>query len=114
MTYWNDLNTLVAESTIKIDRPKGYRHPRNKAVIYPFDYGYLDETKADDGEGIDIWVGSKPEPKQVEGIITTVDLAKRDAEIKILYGTTEEENSLALDTHNIGTQAAKLIRRNSD
>jgi len=98
MTYWNDLNTLVAESTIKIDRPKGYRHPRNKAVIYPFDYGYLDETKADVGEGI----------------ITTVDLAKRDAEIKILYGTTEEENSLALDTHNIGTQAAKLIRRNSD
>ncbi len=111
MTYWNYLEKLVAESTIKIDRPKGSRHPRNNAVIYPFDYGYLDETKADDGDGIDIWVGSKPEPKKVEGVITTVDLAKRDVEIKILYGTTEEEIAQALETHNTGTQAAKLIRR---
>jgi inorganic pyrophosphatase len=114
MTYWTYLDTLVAESTIEIDRPKGSRHPRNQAVVYPLDYGYLDETKADDGDGIDIWVGSKPDPKQVEGIITTVDLAKRDAEIKILFGTTDEEISLALETHNAGTQAAKLIRREAD
>lgn len=114
MTYWTYLDTLVAESAIKIDRPKGSRHLRNQAVVYPLDYGYLDETKADDGDGIDIWVGSKPDPKQVEGIITTVDLTKRDAEIKILFETTEDEINLALETHNVGTQAAKLIRRETD
>ena len=110
MSYWNHLEKLVADSKVTIDRPKGSRHPRNQDVVYPMDYGFLEETSANDGDGIDIWIGSRPQPK-VEGIITTVDLFKRDAEIKILYGCTDQEITTALETHNTGSQAAKLIRR---
>jgi inorganic pyrophosphatase len=110
MTYWNHLEKLVADSKINIDRPKGSRHPRNPDVIYPLDYGELENTGAIDGGGIDIWIGSKPNPN-VEGIITTIDLRKRDAEIKILYGCTEEEITTILATHNAGSQAAILIPR---
>ena len=110
MTYWNHLEKLVTDSKITIDRPKGSKHPRNPDVSYPMDYGFLEETSANDGDGIDIWIGSKSLPK-VEGIITTIDLLKRDAEIKILYGCTENEITTALETHNTGSQAAKLIRR---
>jgi inorganic pyrophosphatase len=112
--YWNHLETLVADSKINIDRPKGSRHPKNAEVIYSLDYGELIGTTGGDGDGIDIWIGSKPDPKRVEGVITTVDLWKRDAEIKILYGTTPEEMALALDTHNTEAQAAILVPRESD
>ncbi|MDG0867210.1 inorganic pyrophosphatase [Candidatus Lucifugimonas marina] len=109
--FWNHLETLVAKSDINIDRPKGSRHPKNSDIIYPLDYGELVGTTGGDGDGIDIWVGTKPDPKRVEGVITTVDLWKRDAEIKILYGTTQEEMAIALETHNTEAQAAKLIPR---
>ena len=85
MKFWNYLETLVAENEINIDRPKGTRHPRVESIEYPLDYGFLENTASNDRDGIDIWVGSKINPK-VEGIIATVDLLKKDSEIKILYG----------------------------
>lgn len=88
--FWQMLARLVEESTIVIDRPKQSRHPVMAHIVYPVDYGYLRDTRSPDGEGIDIWVGSKPE-KSVQGILCTVDSWKRDSEIKILYGCTEEE-----------------------
>jgi inorganic pyrophosphatase len=112
MSYWNHLEKLVTSSKITIDRPKGSKHPRHPEIVYPLDYGYLEETASNDGDGIDIWIGSLPEPR-VEGVITTIDLLKRDAEIKILYGCTESEITAALNTHNTSTQAAKLILRES-
>jgi inorganic pyrophosphatase len=110
MNYWESLEQLVADSKIVIDRPKGSRHPKMNEIIYPMDYGYLDGTGAIDGGGIDIWIGSKSQPK-VEGIITTVDLYKRDAEIKIMFGCTQEEITNALETQNFGKQAARFIQR---
>ena len=49
------------------------------------------EEEAMDGAGIDVWVGSQN--KQIDAIMCIVDLMKRDSEIKILIGCTEEENS---------------------
>lgn len=43
-----------------------------------------------DGDGIDVWVGTD-ERKQVDAIMCIVDLMKRDSEIKILIGCTENE-----------------------
>ena len=88
--FWQMLARLVEQSTIVIDRPKQSRHPVMEHIVYPVDYGYLQDTRSPDGEGIDIWVGSQPE-KTVQGILCTVDSWKRDSEIKILYGCTEEE-----------------------
>ncbi|MCX6656309.1 MAG: inorganic pyrophosphatase, partial [Candidatus Bathyarchaeota archaeon] len=54
------------------------------------DYGYLEGTSSMDEDGIDIFVGSDPS-RRVDAIICTVDLVKRDSEIKILIGCTEAE-----------------------
>lgn len=64
-----------------------------------------------DGAGIDVWVGTEKR-KQIDAIICIVDLMKRDSEIKILIGCTEEEKNIVYQTHN-ETQYMKgvLIRR---
>lgn len=47
----------------------------------------------------------------VTGAIVTVDLHKRDAEVKILIGCTPAEAVIALDAHNGGDQAGLLVER---
>ena len=108
--FWDHLEALVAAGQLVIDRPRGSAHPRYPGFIYPLDYGYLAGTTAADGDGIDVWIGSLPE-RRVTGIIATVDLLKRDAEIKVLLGCTAEEARSALAMHQTGSQAAVLLRR---
>ena len=96
--FWQALDRLVAESAIVIDRPKGSAHPRFPDFIYRVDYGYLKDTTSMDGAGIDVWVGSGE--KTVDAIMCIVDLMKRDSEIKILIGCTEEEKAIIYETHN--------------
>ena len=52
-----------------------------------------------DGGGIDVWIGSLAE-KQVNAIICTVDLMKKDSEIKLLIGCTEQEINTVYAFHN--------------
>lgn len=108
--FWRKLDDLVGASALVIDRPTGSAHPRYPGFIYPLDYGYLAGTAAADGGGIDVWLGTLPE-RRVTGIIATVDLRKRDAEIKILLGCTPEEARAALAAQHSGDQAARLIER---
>lgn len=97
--FWAALDALMAKSRIVIDRPKGSAHPRYPNMIYPLDYGYLADTASMDGGGIDLWLGSLP-GKRLDALICTVDLIKRDSEIKLLIGCTEEEKQTALASHN--------------
>ena len=108
--FWKALDKLVSSSEIVIDRPRGSVHPRFPNFIYKVDYGYLKDTASMDGAGIDVWVGSGD--KKVDAIMCIVDLMKRDSEIKILVGCTEEEKLEVYKTHN-ETQYMKgvLIRR---
>jgi inorganic pyrophosphatase len=108
--FWQHIDQLVAEAKVVIDRPAGTAHPRYPDFIYPLDYGYLQGTSAGDGGGIDVWQGSLPGGK-VNGVICTVDMNKRDSEIKILLGCTSAEMELILQTHNGGPQAGVLITR---
>lgn len=96
--FWNALDKLVTNSEIVIDRPKGTSHPKYPNFIYRVDYGYLKDTSSMDGAGIDVWVGSGE--KKVDAIICIVDLMKKDSEIKILIGCTEEEKAIVYETHN--------------
>ncbi len=109
-TFWDAADELVISSEIVVDRPKGSVHPRFKSIVYPLDYGYLAGTTSMDGGGIDVWVGSEPGIGLV-GILVTVDLFKRDSEIKLLIGCKESEMALALKTSNSESQSAALIRR---
>lgn len=96
--FWSSIDKLVENSEIVIDRPKGSAHPRYPDYIYPLDYGYLEGTSSMDGGGIDVWIGSSG--KAVDAIICTVDLVKKDSEIKLLIGCTEEEKMIVYDRHN--------------
>lgn len=108
--FWKALDELVSNSEIVIDRPRGSAHPRFPNFIYKVDYGYLKDTTSMDGGGIDVWVGSGE--KKIDAIMCIVDLRKKDSEIKILVGCTEEEKLEVYKTHN-ETQYMKgvLIRR---
>lgn len=108
--YWQRLDELVVACGIVIDRPRSTPHPRYPDFIYPYDYGYLADTQAMDGGGIDVWRGTMP-GESVTGMICTVDGQKKDAEMKILVGCTAQEAQEILKTHNDGAQAAILILR---
>lgn len=110
--FWNFADTLVTRSRLVIDRPKGSIHPQHPEAKFPLDYGYLQGTVSGDGSGIDVWVGSLGE-KRVTAIVCTIDLAKSDAELKLLIGCTPEEHDLILKMHNRGSQSAILVRRHS-
>ena len=108
--FWRAAECLAEESELVIDRPKGSAHPRYPNLRYPLDYGYLRGTASMDGGGIDVWLGSDPS-RRLTGLFCTVDLLKRDSEIKLCLGCTEEELHLALQQLNSGSMRALLLRR---
>ena len=108
--FWQTIETLLATSTLTIDRPKGTPHPRYPDFIYPLDYGYLKDTHSGDAHGIDVWLGTLPE-RRVTAILCAVDLEKREIEIKILLACTEEEVQTIRAIHNDGSQSALLVPR---
>lgn len=97
--FWSTLDGLVSNSEIVIDRPKGTRHPKYPDILYEADYGYLKGTTSMDGGGIDIWKGTDTMQK-IDAIMCIVDLLKRDSEIKILIGCTEDEKGKIYQLHN--------------
>ena len=107
--YWQALDVLVKTSEIKIDRPRGSRHPKFPNIVYPYDYGYLEGTTGGDGEGIDVWLGSLGD--SVTGLVITVDLYKRDSEQKILVGCSDDEAKEICKFHNTNSQRATLLQR---
>jgi len=105
ISFWQEMHHLVITNSIIIDRPKGSLHPRYPELIYPFDYGYLDNTTASDGGGIDVWIGSLKITAHAEvgelltGILCTFDTLKRDAEIKLLIRCTKEDVDVIRSFH---------------
>ena len=100
-SFWQSIIQLLMTNPIVIDRPQGSSHPRYPTVIYPLDYGYLENTTSGDGGGIDVWLGSlnKVNTKTLTGILCTFDTLKRDAEIKLLIGCNSEDIVVIRDFH---------------
>ena len=98
--FWQEFKQLIKTNKIIIDRPKGKPHPRYPDMIYPFDYGYLENTSAGDGDGIDVWMGSLQQ-QVLTGILCTFDTFKRDAEIKLLIGCTNKDVQIIQTFHNL-------------
>ena len=108
--FWQALDKLVEACEIVLDRPKGTRHPRYPNIVYPLDYGYLAGSTSGDGDGIDVWVGSLPD-RRIVGVEATVDMEKRDAEIKVLIGLTDDEMATVSEFHNEWPMSAVIIKR---
>jgi inorganic pyrophosphatase len=113
LDFWEGLDRLVAGRDIVIDRPRGSRHPRHPAFTYPLDYGYLAGTRAADGDGLDVWLGSRYDPERpaITAIVCTVDLAQQDVEIKLLLGCTRSEMDTIVQAHTRGAQRGVLVVR---
>jgi inorganic pyrophosphatase len=108
--FFISLEKLTAENGITIDRPKGFAHPRVPALIYPMDYGYINGTQSQDGHGIDVYCGDDPSTS-IAAVICTVDMIKKDAEIKVLYRCSEENIQTAMKMSNNGPMSGILVRR---
>ena len=109
--FWQRLDTLLERYDIVVDRPKGSHHPRFPEIVYQLDYGYLAGTSSNDGEGIDVWLGSD-ETKTLDAVICTVDLDKGDAEMKLMVGCTAEEKAYIEEFYNSWPDmGAHIVRR---
>ena len=99
MNYWENIESLIRDYGIPIDRKKGTSHPKYKEMIYPVDYGYINNTTAIDNNEIDIFTGTKKK-EGINGIMNTVDMKKKDAETKVIYNCTKKEIKEILRTKN--------------
>lgn len=111
--FWQCLDELLIQSKIIIDRPKGSAHPLYFQIVYELDYGYLDGTKSSDNEGIDVWLGTDAEQK-LDAIVCTVDLVKKDSEIKLLIGCTPAEKSYIKSFYNESPQMGGILIERDD
>jgi len=110
--FWTRLDELLETCEIVIDRPKGTAHPRYPDLIFPLDYGYLKGTTAIDGSGVDVWLGTAPHRK-LTAIGCTIDTMKKDAELKLIIGCTEEETGIIERCLNGPIMSAIIVRRES-
>jgi len=108
--FWEYLQRLVDSSEIVFDRPKGTTHHRFPNDPYPADYGFLKGTTSLDCGGVDIWVGSLGK-KKVVGVLCTVDLLKRDTELKIVYDCTNDEIQSIVNFINYHQMRALFMER---
>ena len=83
---WEGLAATVQARGITLDRPRLSRHPHHPEIVYPLDYGYVNDTPGEDGEPLDVFVGSGP-PGLV-GVARTLDRRKGDTELKLLWACT--------------------------
>ena len=107
-TYWKLCDEIVQDSDIEIEHLAGSSHPLYPDFVYPTDYGYLKNTKSSDKDCIDIWVGSNGS-KCVCGCIVTIDLLKRDSEVKLLYACTESEIEAIYSVHNYSNMQKGIL-----
>ena len=70
---------VLIRRNLTLDRSQDTSAPRHPDVIYPPDYGHLENTVAGDGGGIDVWLGTlntvngKDDAKMLTGILCTFD-----------------------------------------
>ena len=112
--FWQKLDTLYLSSRLVVDRPKGACHYKFSNLIYPVDYGYLNDTSGSDQAPIDVFRGSN-NTTLVQSVAVCADILKKDCEIKLLIGCTEEEEFEILEFLNqTEFQKAVLIRRGNE
>lgn len=86
---WEAHEALIAANGLTIDRPRFTAHPHFPEVVYPLDYGYINDTVGLDDQEIDVFVGTAP--TGLVGALLTVDHRKGDHEFKLLYDCSPQE-----------------------
>ncbi len=111
--FWQKIDTLFLSSSLNITRKKGERHPRFKNLIYPVDYGRLDDS-AEAAPEVSVYVGTCS-PKSVTALVVAADILQRTLDVKILAGCNEKETEEVLRFLNqTDYQKTVLIRRGNE
>jgi inorganic pyrophosphatase len=79
----------IQEHGLTIDRPRHTPHPDAPSIIYPLDYGYINDTVGTDGEPVDVFVGTGS--TGLVGALLTADYRRRDRELTFLWRCTPTE-----------------------
>lgn len=109
--FWQKLDTLFLSSGFSIARKKGDIHPNFANLIYPVDYGHVDDTKSISGEGVSLYAGSLNRNK-ITAVIVAADILAKELDVKLLVGCTDEEVEEVLRFLNqTDYQKTVLIRR---
>lgn len=112
--FWQKIDTILLSSTLKIERSKGSVHPKYANLVYPVDYGYLQDTIGSDNEAIDVFCGSEKQ-RLIQAIVVSADILKRDCEVKLILGCSEEEiHAILVFLNQSESQKAILLRRGQE
>lgn len=112
--FWQKLDSLFLSSKLTIDRPKGTCHYKYSNLIYPVDYGYLNDTNNAEHAPIDIFKG-KEKSNLVQALVVSADILKKDCEVKLIIGCNEEDEIEILEFLNqTEFQKAVLLRRGNE
>ena len=81
-----DLKQLLGESvTVIVDRPLGTTHPNHNDIIYPVNYGYIENIFAGDGEEQDAYILGVDEKLNIfKGTVIAVIHRNDDVEDKLV------------------------------
>jgi len=86
---WEKWQVCICNNGITVERPRTTAHPDYPSVVYPLDYGFVNDTLGTDGDPVDVFVG-RGTTGLVGGILTT-DVRQQDREMKLLYDCTPPE-----------------------
>ena len=71
--------------SVKVDRPIGSLHPKYKDLKYEVNYGFIPNTKAKDGEEIDVYILRENKPlKNIKGKVVGIIKRIDDIEDKLV------------------------------
>ena len=97
-----DLKQLLGESvTVIIDRPLGTTHPNHNDIIYPVNYGYIENLFAGDGEEQDAYI---------LGIDKKVDIF-RGTVIAIIHRLDDVEDKLVVAPNNKRFTSKEIMKK---
>ncbi|CAM3684111.1 Inorganic pyrophosphatase [Erysipelothrix urinaevulpis] len=107
--FWQKIDSLILSTNVVISQEKGSRHSKYINMVYPVNYGYLEDTDA-----IKVFKGSDKRSK-VDAVLVVADILKRDLEVKLLWGCTpEEETEILLFINQTDYQKSILVRRGNE
>lgn len=112
--FWQKLDSIYFASSIVITQPQGSMHSTFANLVYPVDYGYLNDTLSQDLLGIAIYKG-KGSAYSVEAILVAADILKKDIEVKLLVGCSQEEvDKILRFVNQTEYQKTIIVRRGND
>jgi inorganic pyrophosphatase len=112
--FWQKIDTLYFSNRLVIAREKGSAHPKYHNLIYPVDYGYLEDTQIEQSEGIAVYKGSGSD-YMVTTLVVAADILKKEIDVKLLVGCSPaEEEDILRFLNQTDFQKSVLVRRSSD